>query len=133
MSEAEILENNKAIAEFMDRYKGYQITECEDEIVVSRKESKWGDDEIVTRPFTYTDLEYHTSWDWLMPVVEKIEGIPLNEDRYSVVIRDNECVIYCVKKIRPFLASRGKGATKLSATYQAVCEFIKQRNHDTNP
>ena len=27
------------------------------------------------RRVTHADLKYHSSWDWLMPVVEKIEGM----------------------------------------------------------
>lgn len=57
-----------------------------------------------------TELQYHTSWDWLMPVVEKIMDISFNEgdaeDFYS--IRD------CIPDI--------------NHTYKAVLHFIKNLN-----
>lgn len=61
----EVIEGNKLIAEFMlYDYSMY---------------NKWIDDEdsVMERqievPLTEDDLEYHNSWDWLMPVVEKID------------------------------------------------------------
>ena len=57
------------------------------------------------------ELQFHTSWDWLMPVVEKILDISFQdegdaEDFYS--IRD------CMPDI--------------NHTYKAVVEFIKYYN-----
>ena len=84
--ENELLENNKLIAEFME-YPDLGTK---------------GD-------FSY--LNYHTSWDWLMPVVEKIldisfqdEGDP--EDFYSI----RDCI------------------PDRNHTYKAVVEFINQYN-----
>ena len=30
------------------------------------------------------DLKYHTSWDWLKPVVEKIKDLVLNDHPYDI-------------------------------------------------
>jgi len=88
-----IEDQNKLIAEFM----GYQLK--------GRKLS----DEMI----------YDTSWDWLMPVVEKIE-----EHGYDVIIRKDNVEIMCenVRDIECF--NTGKHIT----TYQAVVEFIKRYN-----
>ena len=58
MSEKEIIEGNKLIAEFM----GIKIIQ-----------SRYGcNHPLVTCPYPdYSNLKYHSSWDWLMPVVEK--------------------------------------------------------------
>lgn len=73
-------------------------------------------------------LKYHTSWDWLMPVVEKIECITIDNDDnsdnfFNVMIEVFECNInggdICICK---------SGNTKLEATYNAVVEFINQYN-----
>lgn len=63
-------EGNKLIAEFIDRYHGRDIIECEAPIVVKKVYNGFSGElrEEKTRPFTYSDLKYHSSWDWLMPV-----------------------------------------------------------------
>ena len=48
------------------------------------------------------ELQYHTSWDWLMPVVEKIYQLDSNADFF--------------------------GSINLEATYKEVVEFIKEHN-----
>ena len=63
-------------------------------------------------------LHYNTSWDWLMPVVEKIE-------RDSTVRIDNDTV---------FILSKGYSTltqfndNKINMVYNAVVEFIKWYN-----
>ena len=73
------------------------------------------------------DLYYHSSWDWLMPVVEKIE----KECSHEVVIFSTHCNV-----------NQGKthdmgyigGKTKIEAVYKSVIEFIKWYNQNkTNP
>ena len=53
------------------------------------------------------DLKYNESWDWLMPVVEEIDHLQFED----------------VVEIETGLKMRS-----LSATYNAVVEFIKQQN-----
>ena len=75
---------------------------------------------------TDVDLHYHTSWDWLMPVVEKIEAL-----KYRVEISHNGCLIESHKDLDTARINSGIGEiepTKLKATYKAVVEFINQNN-----
>ena len=70
------------------------------------------------------DLEYHTSWDWLMPVVEKIE----NDERYDVDIlqygtRIREGQKDIVNNIADISFDK-----KIEHTYQAVVKFINRYN-----
>ena len=87
----EIIEGNKLIAEFM----GYNL------IIPSMrrypnnwKTSYWERNYDIEKHTTdhvlceENGLKYHSSWDWLMPVVEKIEL-----DNSAVVINNNECMI----------------------------------------
>tara|TARA_R100001129_G_C5132868_1_gene193664 strand:+ start:47 stop:319 length:273 start_codon:yes stop_codon:yes gene_type:complete len=88
------MKDNKLIAEFMELPIGHM--------------------EVVKEPFIYehngvwfceSELLYHTSWDWLMPVVNKIEieceGVPPQL---------LDCSLY----------------SEINEVYQAVVEFIKQ-------
>ena len=59
MSEQEIIEGNKLIAEFM----GYKFIED------WHQYWRLSDKHLLLE----NELKYHSSWDWLMPVVEKIE------------------------------------------------------------
>ena len=98
------MKDNKLIAEFMGAYSeedGYDY-------------SKVGN----------KGLYYHTSWDWLMPVVEKIEAL-----KYRVEISHNGCLIESHKDLDTARMNSGIGEiepTKLKATYKAVVGFINQ-------
>ena len=56
------------------------------------------------------ELEYHSSWDWLMPVVEKIYQLGLDNES-ALLVRDSVA------------------EANLDSTYQAVVEFINQLNN----
>jgi hypothetical protein len=95
-------ENNKMIAEFLG--KDHELNQC------------------ISAP------QYHKSWDWLMPVVEKIECTPIDNDDnsdnfFNVMIEVFECNInggdICICEMKD---------TKREATYKAVVEFINQYN-----
>ena len=102
------MKNNELIAEFMGMTYGdpndnsvmIQMTPNGNEVVPIKS------------------MEYHTSWDWLMPVVEKIESLRngcgdayrFNIDMCNVDIENTEINITTTHKIK--------------ATHQAVVEFI---------
>ena len=58
----------------------------------------------------YSDMEYHTSWDWLMPVLEEIDHLQHEP----------------VQGIEDALSTRC-----IEGTYRAVVEFIKLYNTQT--
>ena len=74
-------------------------------------------------------MEYHTSWDWLMPVVEKI-----GELYHTITIETNnesdQCVILCYKEDEKYRRIFEVGLTLHEATYKAVVEFIKTYNDE---
>lgn len=82
-------------------------------------------------------LKYHSSWDWLMPVVEKIESLDNGAGiRYKVCIESR----YLNKKDRPFAHCvtiiqnqhpRIKEASniKIEAVWIAVVKFITWYNN----
>ena len=72
MSQEEILEGNKLIAEFMGlHYRSLKYY------------TGWyKDPEFQNRICDYDGLQYHSSWNWLMPVCYKISEII--KDKYNI-------------------------------------------------
>lgn len=85
MEKNEILEGNCLIVEFMNVQKHPRYKKGED-VWMRHKEYR-------VEPFGYfdaDDLKYHSSWDWLMPVVEKINILAINnEGEMGVYINPN--------------------------------------------
>ena len=112
----EEIENNKLIAEFMGaemivtNYHGINIIKFPDE---STKDLR--------------GLKYNSSWDWLMPVVERIESIK----PFIVTIDRNGCWIgeyfgeFTQNQITFHHESEGN---KITIIWLAVVEFIKWYN-----
>ena len=95
-------ENNRMIAEFM----GMQLTNI-----------GWFDNEDAlklpnTNDNTFDNLLFHTSWDWLMPVVSKCKMLSTNDNEYW------EAIYYSLEEI------------DIHKTYQAVCQFIEWYNEN---
>ena len=91
-------ENNKLIAEFMevheimhDEYSEYDFADNTLDVVHE------------------DDLQYHSSWDWLMPVIQKCR----QENRLEYFDR----VYYAIEEC------------DINVTYKAVVEFIKNQNN----
>jgi hypothetical protein len=111
------------------------------------------------KEYKIEDSQFHKSWDWLMPVIEKIESLDLSDWMYSwedmdgstrynfegisVEIENTRCWIYINLSLDPYWTINEKTNnkrfdTKLEAVYEAVVEFIewynerKQREDESN-
>ena len=107
-------ENNKIIAEFMIKQEpteNFCVGSIGQEVGVFTG--------IKTEYFKYEDLKFHSDWNWLMEVVEKIEslGNVFNIDNKKVYILNN--VAWCTAQV---------GETKIQAVYNACLEFSKWYN-----
>ena len=99
--------NNKLIAEFMGISIGEYTTYPEES----------------PTQYAVEDLQYHISWDWIMPVIDKIETMGC-----EVVHRVGDCNIYKIDEQENYRCIIEMiGLNKLESTYKAVVEFIK--NH----
>lgn len=118
MTDNKIVEGNKLIAEFMGWSKSdYHNTP-----------NKMYNGAIGIH---VDHLQYHTSWDWLMPVVEKIEDCRIVDDYGFSVNIDNWQVIIKSLLSGKIITSNLSGAkSKIEATWQAVVEFIKWYNQN---
>ena len=90
-------DTNSLIAEFMGyesyEYRGYRMFVFEE-----------------NNHRTHVDLHYHKSWDWLMPVIDRIKEIRNLPDDH-----DESFSWVCKTSI-------------IESEYNAVVEFIKQQN-----
>lgn len=98
--------NNELIAEFMGWNKDNQKT-----IPLGLREYD-----------TLEDYWFHSSWDWLMPVVEKIEN---SHESCDIAFAPVGCIIS-----RDGFNYNCDCDTKLEAVYKAVVEFIKWYNEN---
>ena len=74
-----------------------------------------------------TNLQYHTSWDWLMPVIEKIEDEEDCEFRITDDWSDKKTFTCSISARRDGeVIVRGSQASdnKLKAYYLAIVKFI---------
>lgn len=100
-------QGNKLIAEFMGKRRVYESTE---DIFIE-------------------NLKYHSSWDWLMPVVEKIET--MNDCSYSITLHFGMAFIND-EGYRPHrILIRATGSNRLETTYNLVIKFIQWLNNQT--
>jgi frataxin-like iron-binding protein CyaY len=101
-------EGNKLIAEFMG-YKFYKHLPI--------KRDGWqlesNKDTALYLAYSDSDLKYHTSWDWLMPVVEKCYQCDYEEGG-DMHMRMNDAIM----------------TINIEEVYQAVVEFIKWYNEN---
>lgn len=93
------MKDNRLIAEFMELPIGHM--------------------EVVKEPFIYehngvwfceSELLYHTSWDWLMPVAEKIYKERGLDDEIVLMIRDSVAEL------------------NIESMYKTIVEFINEHN-----
>mgnify|MGYP003400855777 FL=1 len=108
------IKNNRLIAEFMG------LAYCDRHMY----EGWYKSSEFNYRICDDDGLQYHTSWDWIMPVVEKIESM-----NYTVTIRQGHVSI-CSNSYRKPYYTGGDNVeiNKIQAVYQAVVEFIEWYN-----
>lgn len=74
------------------------------------------------------DLKYHSSWDWLTPVIEKIESLNVStEIAYRQGLKAHVCTLLSYDP-NVELSITEMGKSKIEITYLAVVEFIKWYN-----
>lgn len=145
--------DNELIAEFMGWQKitvGYFGGDDETDWQRNKQNQKWMKDvelEMVgdyivnvdeDRWEFWDDVAYNTSWDWLMPVVEAIEGIeePVSADPqkgtfwpYQFEILGRHTVgVFNKYTSEAIIFIDQKGSSKIESVYKAVVEFIKWYN-----
>jgi hypothetical protein len=102
-------ENNSLIVEFMEIPKCGHI--CSDKC----RTYKCSDG----MHYQIKDMKFNTSWDWIMPVVEKIEDMGYNfqiSEKGACLFNDNS---------ESWIPMQRTNSTKLIAVYKLIIDFIK--------
>lgn len=136
--EKEIIEGNKLIAEFMG---AATLEKCPNIIKgYIQKDEVWFSEEYnpkieVESTTKLTDLKYDSSWNWLMPVVERIKFI---EDHQDDFFEDYHSINFkmeffygvelWIDKDRLYLQTAFGEDTLKDAVYSAVLNFINWYN-----
>jgi hypothetical protein len=114
MTQETTIEGNKRIAIFMGYKQCSVMVKSIGEMLGFEKDGN---------KIPIDEIEYHTSWDWLMQVVEKIEG-----EGYKVIITTYDTRIEYVPNFKhpSFHAEHGGGLEdeKIHHAYSAVLQFI---------
>jgi hypothetical protein len=126
LDQEEVIAGNKLIAEFM----GVKIGE-----------DKYSWRPGVQQPLEEQHLAYHSSWGWIMPVVEKISRIEFerrfDEDLGKWIIWTYYPVTFGMLSedgkpmVRFYCSSLHFGDTLIEAAWLAIVDFIKWYNSQT--
>lgn len=122
MTEAEIIEGNKLIAEFME------YEHCTDPDHASNK--------CYSVPYAkgyhrLNQMQHHSSWDWLMPVVEKINTISIqNYGEMGVYIKPFTCYIGSDETDPVIITTFGNYPKLIEMVWSAVVTFIRWYNQN---
>ncbi len=114
MTQSEIIEGNKLISEFT----GLTLNKKQFPLTPFYEKDK-------TFLAYEPDLQFHQSWNWLMPVVEKI-GKEYTINLHSFPGNGFDFVV----KEGNFRRGFGENENPIIATFQAIIEFIKWYNEN---
>jgi hypothetical protein len=160
MTNKERIEGNVLIATFLgykdgfphyeDEYGYHQCIEGFD--IPDKTNYNPHEDDKDRHQFNIDQLKYHSSWDWLLPVIEKIEQTKIDDHSIGVVIGfENYCgiIVHNHKPLLKFESSKpyskemitegGKvnyemgtwrPSTKIECVWLTIVEFIKYYNDD---
>lgn len=141
MTPDEILEGNKLVAVFM----GYTYFGHNDPRLPEGAESGWKTDAKASN-FTkinrlagnkylcrnHNQLVYHRDWNWMMEVVDRIDGMDLGPGNFYDISINEDYTDVCKwdddSKMRQI--STGEGETRKQNTFKAIVDFIKIYNND---
>ena len=115
-----MLEDNKIIAEFLD-WEFDDLSETFETPFLKLVDPHAFGDEQFSCKLQDFELEFHSDWNWLMLVVEKIESLG-----YRIEIVKHICRIYLSNKETIIIS---ENIPKVEAVYNACVEFIKWYNN----
>lgn len=132
-----IAEGNRLIAEFMGAIVTLdycEIPDVQDGLGFYFKKENAPDFDL---RYCSEGLKYHSSWDWLMPVVEKIESLGYQSETMGWHLTNGlvTTISFWVNRTdyskEPERVCCKESKKKIEAVWTAVIEFIKYKNSNT--
>lgn len=123
-----VIEGNELIAEFMGA-KLIPKTLNEHCTII---QCSFDGDSPAYDGISLSNLLYHSSWDWLMPVLEKIETLKwFDKQKFEITFlrkrKNNKCTCLIYSTQVHFVVDSD---SKIEAVWLTVIEFIKWYNKD---
>ncbi len=121
------MEINKVIAEFMGAVGAPMYNPVEWDIYITGYLDVDSNNEEAQHFYTPDEMKYHNSWDWLMPVIEKIEALGYKFEKiYQPVHKDWQCLISKGNDI----LFQDFSSNSLKASHYVVYNLIQQLNNN---
>ncbi len=130
MTQEEIIDSNKMIAEFMGENQLIDNTLGFTYWTFDEKLTEIIDDLMLGPNWVGGNFKFHKSWSWLMPVVEKIETFIFENDEYYNFNILGGCYVTIISSHGNELVTSDEGQSKLECVWLAVIEFIKWYNEN---
>ena len=124
-----IIENNKIIAEFLD-WEFDDLSETFETPFLKLVEPQAFGDEQFSCKLQDFELEFHSDWNWLMSVVEKIESLSDEENNgkfFFEIYLDSAIIFSNGDYVNGLIEVMGQGS-RINNVYQTCVEFIKWYN-----
>jgi hypothetical protein len=125
MTHEEIINGNKLIAAFM----GAEIRDVKHHGIRQGERCYYmGDYRPSYDGIHIEELKYHSSFNWLMPVVEKIKHLPI-KDAYGVSFHvQNDCIWFGVDNQKEKGLNQHQKGSFIISLWSACIEFINWYN-----
>ena len=125
-----MLEDNKIIAEFLD-WEFDDLSETFETPFLKLVDPHAFGDEQFSCKLQYFELEFHSDWNWLMKVVEKIHsmqsyGVFINPN--GTYIQDEDDKVICMTFKNEEVNGEIISSSNIEATFNCCAEFVKWYN-----
>ena len=122
-----IIENNKMIAEFLD-WEFDDLSETFETPFLKLVDPQAFGDEQFSCKLQDFELDFHTDYNWLIKVVEKIENLQDENNCAIYNVRIEQCFVEIIINHISETIVEVDSNSKIQAVYQACVEFIKWYN-----
>ena len=122
-----ITENNKLIAEFLD-WEFDDLSETFETPFLKLVDPHAFGDEQFSCKLQDFELEFHSDWNWMMRVIEKIENLQDENNCAIYNVQIEQCFVEIIINHTSETIVEVDSNSKIQAVYNACVEFIKWYN-----